>query len=177
MFTGCKIKDNLFKIINIIKSLPIEISLVFFVFMILVTIFFPNSGTFSALVASFGAIFVALKYKLDQVSYHKALFEDRYAIFTEIDKVLWGFFHGEDWCELVQKMDLIYRKSYFLFGNKTYQFISEFRQAVIDASHISKDSKDPKVIEKVNKANEFLQDLLVEQELAKKFSELKIDTY
>jgi len=74
-------------------------------------------------------------------------------------------------------MDLIYRKSYFLFGNETYQFISEFRQAVVDASHISKDSKDPKVVEKVNKANEFLQNLLDGQKLSKKFPELKIDTY
>lgn len=170
---------------NPFKSTPVGLSVGFFIFMIILTCIYPHITSISALVSSFGLIFIALKYKLDQADYHKNLFEERYKIFIEIDKILWDCFHEEskdgqktDWRYCVKRLDSIYRKSYFLFGKKTYQFIDEFRKAVVDLKMLEKNANsNEKAVKRVNKANEFLRKLLEGQKLSDNFPELKIDSY
>lgn len=190
----CKNRRNIANIYNIIKdwllsnpikSTSVGFSVGFFIFMIIVTCVYPHIASFGALVSSFGAIFIALKYKLDQTDYHKTLFEERYKIFIEIDTILWDCFHEEskdgqktDWRYCVKRLDSIYRKSYFLFGKKTYQFIDEFRKAVVDLKMLEKNAySNEEADQKVNKANDFLSKLLDGQKLSDNFPELKIDSY
>jgi hypothetical protein len=132
----------------------------------------------TVLISILGLIFTFLKYILDQNTYHKSLFDERYKIFLQIDEILSLCFQEKDkngdiinWHFLVKKLDDIYRKSYFIFSKKTYKFINEFRKAVIDfkTSEKQDDSK--------NNAGVFLSDLLNGQNLSQKFPELKIDLY
>jgi hypothetical protein len=130
----------------------------------------------TALMGIFGLIFTYLKYILDQATYHKSLFEERYKIFLEIDEILSLYFQEKDkngdiisWHFLVEKLDSIYRKSYFIFGKKTYEFIAEFRKAVIN-SKMKKEQEN-------NSDHIFLRNLLDGQNLSQKFPELKIDLY
>lgn len=130
----------------------------------------------SSLIAVIGLFFVVMKYYLDRANYQKSLFEERYLILTKLDEIIFDFYHGKDWKELKQKLDSIYRRSYFLFGHNTYQFIVKFGKAIIDASML-KDLTDAESIQKVNEAKKFLAELLDGQKLSEKLSEMKIDTY
>lgn len=158
------------------KTYPVTASIIFFIVTALVVTFYHNIGTFSVLAASFGSIFVALKYKLDQANYHKDLFEERYAILVKLDEIIFDFNNGEDWRILKQKLDSIYRKSYCLFGQDSYQFIEEFGKAIITSTML-RNSTDPNAIENKKNADEFIIDLLDGQNLSRKLSEIKIDTY
>lgn len=141
---ACKIRRKIFLLIekllnwlrsNPFKTTPVSMAFSFFMLMSLLTYFNPHEGNFSVLVASFGAIFVALKYKLDQASYNKNLYEERYKIFIMVDGLLRGFFQDIDHQKAIEKMDSIFRKSYFLFTKNTYQFISDFRSALNYATY------------------------------------------
>lgn len=173
------IKEIYSDFIQWIKNNPVEISIVFFLIIFVITCCTLNISTLSALAASAGLIFVALKYKLDQASYHKALFEERYKIFKTIEKVFWDSFHENDsnWQKRIEKLDTIYRKSYFLFNLKTHQFIMNFRKAIIDKHFPNQHTKDNRLMENKSKAEEFLNNLLDGQKLSEKFPELKIDAY
>ncbi len=70
-----------------LKQFPVRTSLCFFLTSLLLQIFFNNQSTISLVVAALASIFIALKYRLDQASYHKALFEERFAIFKVIDDI------------------------------------------------------------------------------------------
>jgi len=149
------------------------------IILLIILLVMRNSHQFtfvSTLIAFFGLIFVVLKYYLDRANYKKSLFEKRYLIFQTCDEVLYGFFHCIDnkdaWRILVEKLNSIYRRSYFLFGNETYKFILKFRESIIIGS-----MNDNVNDEKVKAANSFLRELLNSQELAKKFTELKIYSY
>lgn len=176
-----KIKNWLFN--NPFKVTPVEMAISFFVLISIVlsimSLFHYSPEIFSALVASFGGIFVALKYKLDQANYHKALFEERYAIFRKFDEIISDTINNrKGWRELVEEMDSVYRKSYFLFGKETYQFISELRLAVAEVSHSRKGGTiSTSLEERAGKALEFLIGILDGQNLSEKFPELKIDAY
>ena len=184
---------------NPLKSTPVGIAVFVFVLVVialLISIFLKaHSVIITTLIAAsvplFGFIFVALTYKLDQADYHKSLFENRYKIFVEIDKMLWNCFHEEskdgqktDWRYCVERLDSIYRTSYFLFSKKTYQFIDEFRKAVVDFKILDKnedsninEAAKTEAAQKVNKAKEFLGNLLDGQKLSDNFPELKIYSY
>jgi hypothetical protein len=130
-------------------------------------------------VSLFGSIFVALKFKLDQASYHKDLFDRRYAIFLIINDVLTA------WCaeakstnEMIGKIsnDLM-RRSYFLFGEHTYDFICEFRRALIWTETSENEIDDVKFREEIRLSRNFLISFVDGQKLADKFPELKINYY
>lgn len=153
--------------------------------MVFVSFHYRNEGSFSALVASFGAILVAIKFKLDQATYHKSLFEERYAIFLKIDEILSASFQVKykngneiDGRNLSKELDSIYRKSFFLFGTETYRFIANFRESVILYSYCqNKELNNNAATDELKNAETFLISLLDGQNLSKKFKELKIDTY
>ena len=140
---------------------------------------YKNPGYLSFLIGSFGSIFIALKYKLDQASFNKTLFEERYAIFLILDEVLSNCFQDltkndekADFRHISKELDSVFRKSFFLFSKKTYKFISDFRQAVL--IHVA--LKDT-VEWKKNEAWSFLISLVDKQKLAEHFPELRIDLY
>jgi len=166
---------------NPFKTTPVALAVSLFLIMLFISYCYPYAGSFGVLIASFGAIFVALKYKLDQSSYHKSLFEERYAIFMKIDEILSAAFQDKDkdgkemiWRDFSKELDSIYRKSYFLFGAETYKFIEKFHDAILQFKHKKEQYEENA---KVTEAREFLQELLVGQELSKNFPELKIDFY
>jgi len=134
-------------------------------------------------VASVGIMFVALKYKLDQANYHKDLFEERYAIFLKIDEIFSAYYqrknHEMTWQDFKRELDSIDRKSHFLFGVETSQFIGEFREAIIYLTSLEdrERTNDPSIEQKLTEARKFLDNLLDGQSLSDKFLELKIDSY
>lgn len=127
------------------------------------------------LLAPLGLIFVALKYQLDQVTYQKSLFPERYEIFLAVDSILSKCFHdairdGDATYthEITAQLNSIYRKSFFLFGQHTYEFMSDFRQAVFNHIYSHGEHID---------AFNFLKNLVDGQKLSSKLKELKIDAY
>ena len=184
---GCK---KWFFFIRMINSSWVAITVIFFLF--LVGVFFYKFVTatikdithwLAILLTSFGSIFIALKYKLDRASYHKNLFEERYTVFSVINKILLECFQEKDeegnvinWRSLIEQLNSVYRKSYFLFGAETYAFMNSFRQAVIDYSCL-RNSGGANEKSKAEDARKFLIELIDGQQLAEKFPELKIDFY
>lgn len=139
----------------------------------------PAPAKIAGAVSFFGSIFVALTFKLNQANYHKDLFQKRYEIFLVINNVL------ADWCgeakstnEMISKIsgDLM-RRSYFLFGKQTYEFINEFRRALIWTATNRNETDDLKFREEIKSAREFLVSIVDGQKLADKFPELKINYY
>lgn len=156
---------------------PFEIAFGIFIAALFLFIFCGNEGTLSLFIASLGILFVALKYRLDQANYHRELFEKRYEVFNKINYVLFSCFHEVDqdlkiidWKYISKELDSIYRRSYFLFGKETYEFIDQFRKAALNYKMIESGKKK-------DDATEFLNSLLDGQILSKKFPELKIDFY
>lgn len=139
----------------------------------------PAPAKIAGSVSFFGSIFAALAFKLNQANYHKDLFQKRYEIFLVINDVL------ADWCgeakstnEMISKIsgDLM-RRSYFLFGRNTYEFVTEFRRALIWTATSRNETNDPKFREEIKSAREFLVSIIDGQKLADKFPELKINYY
>lgn len=132
---------------NPFRTAPIFMAMLFFGFMCCVTFIHPRIETYAVLASSFGSIFAAIKYKLDEASYNKDLFEKRYEVFSVIEEVLWDYFHPEKTVDLsssgyvmkwklslANKIDAVWRKSYFLFGKETEKFIKDFRTSIIDGT-------------------------------------------
>lgn len=139
----------------------------------------PAPAKIAGAVSLFGSIFVALKFKLDQASYHKDLFDRRYAVFIVINDALTA------WCseskstkEISDKInnDLM-RKSYFLFSEKTYDFIREFRRALIVTETRRSETDDEQFGAEISRARRFLSSVVDGQKLADYFPELKINYY
>ena len=105
---------------NPFKTHPVVISIIYFFISIILLAFKRNSLTVGITVSAFGSIFMALKYKLDQESYHKNLFEERYKIFGIVDSVLLEYAQeGAVTSEIINKLDVhTMRRSYFLFCHK-----------------------------------------------------------
>ena len=166
-------------IVNLFKTNSVPIAAVFFIIMIIVVFIHHDANTFSGLIASFGAVLVALKYKLDQANYHKSLFKERYKIFLIIDEILIGTLNIKDeervaWRnKVLNKFGSIYRKSYFLFGKETHKFLHEFQLEVLNYLILLGDPSSGGRLAAYN----VLSKLASEQELPAKFSEMKIDTY
>lgn len=139
----------------------------------------PTPTKIAGAFSFFGFIFVALTFKLNQANYHKDLFQRRYEVFLVISEVL------ADWCgeakstdEMISKVsgDLM-RRSYFLFGRKTHEFVSEFRRALIWTATSRNETDDLKFREEIKSARDFLVSIVDGQKLAAKFPELKINYY
>lgn len=158
---------------NPFKKNPMSIALSFFILMVLITYIRPYDGSFSVLVASFGSIFIALKYKLDQSNYHRSLFDERYVIFLEIQKIIFSNIETQDWREIKEKFDNIYRKSFFLFSKRTYNFISQCQLQVLNILIL----KSQDTILTFEEARKFIIYLREGQNLSNNFPELKIDEY
>ncbi len=75
---------------------------------------------------------------------------------------------------MISKLDNIMRKSYYLFSNETFQFIKQFRQAIITLA-----LKLPNTSEREDTiaAKNFLISLIDNENLPQMFPELKIDSY
>jgi len=131
----------------------------------------------TAAVSTFGAIFIGLKYKLDQAKYHKDLFEKRYEIFITVDQILWKY-QSIGKFEVGEFSGSLMRKSYFLFGEETYTFINKLREALIYANAGKQQNEnDAQFLKKIQLAEQFLSSLIDAQKLSKFFPELKIDFY
>ena len=165
---------------------PVFMALAFSIIMLIIFALYPGKTTFGIFAGSFATIFAALKYKLDQANYHKDLFEERYAIFLKINEIALSYHKDVDdggskitFLGMVDELDSIYRKSYFLFGRETYKFIEEFRKLAIhwycmrNRRGVSGELLDQQAIV----AEKFLEGLCEGQNLSKKFPELKIDSY
>lgn len=152
--------------------------LILVIALIVVVIFFHDAQTISAPIAILGLIFAALKQKLDQASYHKSLFDERLKVFNAINEALVRCYQDKDWREINQKLTPVFNKSYFLFSHKTYAFIRELSEQLITKTLESRSGGSSSITKgEIEKANTFLNNLLSERELAKKFPELKIDEY
>jgi hypothetical protein len=183
--TKCKWKRRFKQFINWIlgnpfKTHPIHLACSLFLLIPVIWIFNSSILTFNILLGIFGIIFVALKYKLDQASYHKALFEKRYEIFSVIDEILkeWG---GNQIVtnDMLNKINRdLMRKSYFLFGQNTYGFINEFRSSLTYHQSKGKEATNSNQLQKkVDDAEKFLVSFVDRQNLSDKFPELKINMY
>lgn len=185
-----RIQKNVWKRFNVILNAIIKNSLpllIIFLFATLLIYFFEVEKNLNPqhlilqglLITIFGMIFPALKHKLNLANYHKDLFEKRYNVFSQIDEILTDCFRGidkdhneVDWIRLKEKIDSVYRESYFLFSEKTYCFIDKFYKAVIHSKYkTTPDTKDKE------DADIFLNSLIDGQKLAENFPELKIDSY
>lgn len=160
---------------TLLKQYPVRISLMVFMTSTLLFAYFQNEFTRNLAIASFGAIFVALTYRLGQANYHKNLFEERFAIFNVIDEVM------REWAretkanrEMIPRLDNIMRKSYCLFSVRTYQFIKDFRMSIITLAYCIESAPDR---DAVKASRQFLINLVDNENLPKMFSELKIDSY
>lgn len=194
---SCALQKYMFNKFNsIIKwvKTPIGLSIGVFLFILFIFIKTPNSlitykgSILTTLITSFGFILVALKYKLDQVNYHKDLFEKRYKIFLEIDKILAEYFtYGKVTNDMIRKITgSLMRRSYFLFEENTYKFIAEFRKSLITINRLKKsyesysETYEPnfkKQYDNYIKAEKFLNQYVDGQKLSDKFPELKINIY
>lgn len=162
-----------------IRLYCVTITAVMFLITAYIAIHWPSAPTIGGAVTFFGFIFVALKFKLDQASYNKDLFDRRYKIFLTIDRVL------HQWCsesrssrELIAKVSgSLMRRSYYLFGEETYQFIDEFRRAIIYIEQKEHETQDEKFKKEIKEARDFLISVVDGQKLADKFPELKIKNY
>jgi hypothetical protein len=178
---GFKIASTIFMryVANLIRMHCVTITIAMFLIAAYIAICWPSASTIGSVVTFFGFIFVALKFKLDQASYNKDLFDKRYKIFLTIDRVL------AQWCtETRSSKDLIakvsgslMRRSYYLFGEETYQFIDEFRRSIIYSEQKEHETNDEKFKEEIRHAREFLISVVDGQKLADKFPELRIKCY
>lgn len=160
--------------IYVFKHHAVFLSMLCFV-TIAIPLLWHDYTNITPLLAPFGLIFVALKYQLDQVTYQKSLFPERYEIFLAVDNILSKCFHdsireGDSIYtqEIMMQLNSIYRKSFFLFGQRTYKFMSDFRMAVFNHIYANGEHRE---------AFNFLKNLVDEQKLSRKFTELKIDAY
>jgi hypothetical protein len=166
-------------IANPIRVHCVTVTVAMFLIAAYIAIHSPSAPTIGGAVTFFGFIFVALKFKLDQASYNKDLFDRRYKIFLTIDRVL------HRWCsegrsskELIAKVSgSLMRRSYYLFGEDTYQFIDKFRRAIIYTEQKEHETQDKKFQKEINRARDFLISVVDGQKLADKFPELKIKSY
>ena len=158
------------------KSNPVAIAFIIFLSTLIVCIISKNSATATAAIAAFGAIFTALKYKLDQASFNRSLFEQRYKIFCEVQQILFDYQDSQrhSFQDISKRLDAIYRESYFLFEKRTLKFLIKFRHEIINCTHPSHRSMDD--MEAFEK-NRFLINLKEGQKLADYFPELKLGNY
>jgi len=142
---------------------------------LVISLYSPEQIAFTLIGAAIASIFAALKYRLDQANYHKDLFNSRYECFLIVEKIL------KEWMkdltaganpQMINDLNSIMRKSYFLFGSQTYLFICKFRLAIVREN----DRRRANNME-ITDDSRFLENLLTDENLAKEFTELKIDSY
>lgn len=174
------------QIAGLLKTLPVECAITLFITVTIIIISLALFGMTTILttlitiiVTLFGTIYVALKYRLDQASYHKDLFEKRFEIFMIINDVLMK------WSRDARSSKNLYHdisgtiiwRSNALFSPKTFEFIKKFREAIIFTERM----EDEKFPEHGNKQimdyKVFLGSLIDGENLIKNFPELKIDSY
>ena len=69
------------------------------------------------------------------------------------------------------------RRSYYLFGEETYQFIDEFRRSIIYTEQNEHETNDDQFKREIKQARDFLVSVVDGQKLADRFPELKIKSY
>ncbi len=157
----------------------VKVTTLAFFIITLVAFYDPVPAKIAGAVSLFGSIFVALKFKLDQASYHKDLFQKRYEIFLVINDVLGDWSReAKSTKEMIGKVsgDLL-RRSYFIFGKHTYEFVKEFRLALIYTETGLNETDDVTFRKQIQLSRDFLSSIMVGQDLADKFPELKINYY
>jgi len=163
----------------LLKKRPMLISGLFLLAAICVYVSNPNSWALGLLTAAFGTMFVALTYKLNQATYHKNLYEQRFQIYKVVDDVMceWAR-EGKANRDMIVRLNDIMRPSYFIFSDKTYQFIKNFRFSIITLAYmlpmphgVTEDSRQ------VTTAKNFMASLIDNENLPKNFPELKIGNY
>lgn len=135
--------------------------------------------TVASAIALAASIFAALKFKYDQACYHKDLFEKRYELFLVVNDVLveWSR-DAASTREMIAKISGSFmRRSYYLFGENTYEFIDEFRRAIIWTETRRNETDDEEFREQIRQAREFLISFMDGQKLSDQFPELKLSSY
>lgn len=167
------------KFSDLIREHCVKLTIIGFLIMAFIAMKYPTAPVITSAITFFGFIFVALKYKLDQASYNKDLFDRRYKIFNSLDKVLseWSI-EGKSSRKLINKVSgSLMRRSYFLFGDETYKFIAEFRHSIIYTEQNEYETDDESFKIEIRKAKNFLVSLVDRQQLSDKFPELKMKIY
>lgn len=163
------------KIEGYVKKYPVKFALIIFGCSVFVELISDKIFSRGLAIASFGAIFVALKYKLDQALYHRALFDERYKVFMVVRDVLIEWFpNNKATREMVDKLNDKFLTAYYIFGDSTFQFIENVRRAINILAYQLPNIEDT---EEVKRAKSFLNSLNDSKEFPKFFPELKIDGY
>ncbi len=157
---------------NPIKKYPVSSSFLAAIVILMLARHYQVKITLEAIIADFGLIYIALKYKLDQADYNKELFEDRYIIFRYVDEVIWEWAQSNKATEaMISKLsDNTMRKAYCLFDRDTYFFIKKVRQSIINLRYQATENEQIQ-------AREFLISLIDNENLPEKFQSLKISEY
>lgn len=157
-----------------LKEYAIPITILFFVISLISFHFLPSQPALVLIGGAVASIFVALKYRLDQAAYHKDLFDSRYECFLTVERTL------DEWLknlttneQMIENINSVMRRSYFLFGSKTYQFICRFCLAIVRENARRKKGKS----EEITEDSCFLEKLFTDENLPDKFAELKVDSY
>ncbi len=135
----------------------------------------------SMLTVLFGMLFPALAYRLNIANYNKDLFEKRYEVFLVIENVISEYFQPPQekskitaWHRnLIEKLDSVYRRNYFLFNEKTSKAIQKIRESIVKGTY----GHDEIIDRKYDDSHEFLATLLDGQKLSEIFPELKISKF
>ncbi|HAT1901395.1 TPA: hypothetical protein I8Z61_001257 [Legionella pneumophila] len=170
---------------NYINHIIVRVSLFFFFLAVLVSFFIPTKFSITLMATTFASIFVALKYKIDQLSYNKNLFEERYKIYCVVQEIIQGSHLTPKQTayditkyndQLLAKYDSeVMNRGIFVFSDKTFDFLVQLRVHLIDL--MLAHQKDNESKEKVRAAVEFFSKLTLRKELPKYFSEMKIYIY
>jgi hypothetical protein len=164
-----------------LKIYCVDYSVLLFIILIACYFIWPCDMTKGLAIASLASIFAALKYKLDQANYNKDLFNKRYKVFLAYQKAVIELSNlkssGLTKDKLTHEiLDPVFGKSYFLFGDKTCQFLMTFRGHAINIVCANIDNSEFDQGE-LAESRGFIDSLKAGQNLSEKFPELKLDSY
>lgn len=167
---------------NPFKTTPILLALIFSCLLISHDLFINGRISTETLIISFGWIFAASTYKLNQATYHKNLFDERYKVYAELLDVLTHYAQemtvSKEMYIKVSNIDLS-MKGRFLFGRETRDFIDKFKSSIIKIHYGLKSDGEVKeqMRLKAEEARNFLNPLIDGYNFAEKFKELDISIY
>jgi hypothetical protein len=90
--------------------------------------------------SGFGALIAYYQYNLQKEQFKKELFDERLEIFNILEKIVKVVFENPENIgkDFYHELNINLNKAYFLFDQKTYQFIKTFRQNCINFYYAQK---------------------------------------
>lgn len=133
-----------------------------------------NNQLITVTIAEFALLFSALSISYSKIQHDRSLFEERFKIFSQVNKVVWDVVSRQEVSDIHLETisgDLVH-ESYFIFCSRTYLTIKKIRKSLIKLSKL-KDWPD------IDGTKEFayLNKLMEEETLARRFYELKLTSY